>query len=1346
MFSVEDLLIAHGYKLSTNTSDSYQKKSDRCHHESVQRRSGRGPLNGYETDSGVHSLDKNAPGKGYCSDNEVKLGSQVKQSIDASFAKDKGGVATVQASEVGLYGTVPLRWSSRPKTDKDIAYWRRRGQDFSALLAYDEKGETKTKESTAKVTLSYDRYEPGTVQEYLLEVGKGTRNVAKNDILEERSKAPECNTETVTYSTKSQKQMPNNDGGKTIFQDSCTIRLDRNELGSEYAEKSHSLPRVLLPDTMRHVDLSMVATDNCRSRVKNVTPYPENKTHLDLNENSGTWNNLPKPKYSRPTKPPSYQLHQKTRGTIEKDGVQEEKQTDGHNQYTTNISELKDNFYIQDSGMEPPVYVPPPSYKSPSDQNLNDVPYYGTHFSGEQHQHWEESRGMKQQLCANNRGAEGEGCTDNHIQFKKEKHGTQLHDFASSVQYIPFDDPRIKHIKVGHDEGLQYNAKEINNTSLNRYPLLQNKDMKDRHHAGAFLGPQNMISSVSYGTADSNSIDSSKYADASFKCKESHHSLDPRMHEVVPQNHDTKNKVSSQKEHSNGACENVAQVKRFEPENEIQCKVSTRKKKNETIFCLVSVPVTAMPFPSDIDKNNNDLTQSKEQMGTTADISAAVQEQRSVNSSPTEWELQAHATRMTSNSGLQDQHKQEEHKQTDDLRFINPRKHRELRYSGSWPGDHSRDQQSQTIFPQEVQNSSCFSGTKLNKHTDTSLPPNEMPSVPLIWSKKPTDVCIQNTSGIKVQAHLKQSIHSAFSRTMSCDSNLLKPKAHLRQQNGPSFVNTIEKEKNNVTKGEVVKGESLSSCNSKEPFGQFLLKPANRRPCDAIGELEFLNKELQERESDQNENSVENEEGQQQQQVLAERLNYEMTGESNMCQSKPKIEVQRVPKRQVGRVKCKSESWSNDLESNNSQINLGFELSQPTLGSKKQFFSSLDENVVREIQIGDLEAEKKKKNEFIFCEKPAPPHRLSKSYSLNAKETKRHHPIVSFWETCKDQLCFDDVLLDSDKKATDSPKQNLVENRTNIQLSSASRNQDPFEKDFRSFTIDGNLQIDRKMAEKVHEIEETLEIPENESLEVRAVRILGIEVGVGSFSEGAPPDHHVDSEVNFLPHEYSERETKQDPSQNAYVESYKSSSNDNCTSKGEVNISSKSFSQAFTFLKFTESNDVHRSTKNDQVELKLEHEQEHDGSVFCHSIPFPITQKKAVTPNSEIKSRSTSKIIETLQEKLASSPKRTGMDRLVRMTEVHSVSRMRRLSIKRSDSGDEADDEKEPLKAEEEEGSKHTFVSNEILHKVTSQGNAVCKRVISLDERANVTTKSRKKFEDEIFYLDSYDPTRVERV
>lgn len=56
MYSVEDLLISHGYKLPKSGPPSatpYDKRPADCQRELVDNRTGRGTLNGYEADRGA---------------------------------------------------------------------------------------------------------------------------------------------------------------------------------------------------------------------------------------------------------------------------------------------------------------------------------------------------------------------------------------------------------------------------------------------------------------------------------------------------------------------------------------------------------------------------------------------------------------------------------------------------------------------------------------------------------------------------------------------------------------------------------------------------------------------------------------------------------------------------------------------------------------------------------------------------------------------------------------------------------------------------------------------------------------------------------------------------------------------------------------------------------------------------------------------------------------------------------------------------------------------------------------------------------------------------------------------
>ncbi|CAI9599589.1 unnamed protein product, partial [Staurois parvus] len=156
----------------------------------------------------------------------------------------------------------------------------------------------------------------------------------------------------------------------------------------------------------------------------------------------------------------------------------------------------------------------------------------------------------------------------------------------------------------------------------------------------------------------------------------------------------------------------------------------------------------------------------------------------------------------------------------------------------------------------------------------------------------------------------------------------------------------------------------------------------------------------------------------------------------------------------------------------------------------------------------------------------------------------------------------------------------------------------------------------------------------------------------------------------------------------------------------------------------------HLPVDNEKAVEKLKNiHQDQELSLACPSVSEQ--NETNIMRSAEKRLRSTSKMIETLQGKLASTPVRTAIDRLARMKEVDSVSRMRRLSIKSTDSGDELDEEKQFHGTQDGRTRKFSMGS-------------IYKRVISLDENLLITPKGKDKLD--LSCADVYDPARVERV
>lgn len=79
MFSVEDLLISHGYKLSKNPPVSYENRYDGYRHEIAGNRSAQRTLNGFEAESRAGAYSKKPLVKTNSSSTESSHGSQGRQ-------------------------------------------------------------------------------------------------------------------------------------------------------------------------------------------------------------------------------------------------------------------------------------------------------------------------------------------------------------------------------------------------------------------------------------------------------------------------------------------------------------------------------------------------------------------------------------------------------------------------------------------------------------------------------------------------------------------------------------------------------------------------------------------------------------------------------------------------------------------------------------------------------------------------------------------------------------------------------------------------------------------------------------------------------------------------------------------------------------------------------------------------------------------------------------------------------------------------------------------------------------------------------------------------------------------
>ncbi|XP_025904541.1 junctional protein associated with coronary artery disease [Nothoprocta perdicaria] len=1330
MFSVEDLLISHGYKLSKNPPVSCENRYDGYRHEITGNRPGQRVLNGFETESRASAYNKRPLAKSNSCSTESSHGSQGRQA-GPGYHHGLQGLSTFHTSEGG-FDRPQLTWSSQPKTDKDLAYWRRRGQDFSGLLGYSHKGGSEMKGPSP--AHGAHRH----AKESQLKVGAGPEYARSG--LQESCKVPsDCKwkslrTESWNEPKKIGRQMSDGDREK-LLQDLYTLTLGDNVLTTHNKGKSQSLPRVLSPESLRCVEMPSVTNSNSSLSGTKTPSYFPNRITLEPTkhqETGGHFLPLAKPKYGRPLKPPSYEGQRQTRTSAEASAFQDHYQKNEPISYLAKVNEPRQDGCVQDSGLEPPVYVPPPSYKSPSHQSvtphsLREVPSSDAYANSDQQNPAE--RALTCQRAATNAvETVGEPCKDNRLSHGKQSHTRHPADYLRSVQYIPFDDPRIRHIKIAPPEGLQENTKYTENACNPSSGTSQDRDLGVQYNS-AFLDAANLSNSVKRErTSDSSTHSNNRWLAPSARNQENC-ALSDQRDSCSTANHSPRNEGSAEytqgqlfirNSHMDSTCETVTKVKKFEPGTGMPSKKSSKKKMNETIFCLVSIPVKSESNLPDTDRNNN-ITQSPDKNG--FDNNGALQEQSLLSMSSTDLELQALTGNMTNKNELQKQElwRPEEFKQMNDLRFIQPTKHRELKYSGSWPGDQYKDQQTQTNFTEEPKSPQLFHGTKPGQPSSNKMPTPKLIGCTssTIGSKQPESPSDERNStagaySMKGQTSLSQSSNSAFSRTAISVPQASLPKAHQSQPLGPSRnVRAQERETSLVSKGEVVKGEASAPCNSKELFGQFLLKPVSRRPWDVISELESFNKELQEQEeSTSSEEDSESAAASPQECALTKRRasRNEKSNWEPRHGGQLETVVPDVPVFKSGRVKSKSESWSMGTECGDQQSYVGS--LQPRESS--EVVRPADGSLITEIR---KEEAKSSTNKQLVSVSPlktvlssSPSSSCHESNPFNNADLKEMNEYQNYLEFVKPN------------KSTTPGNDSVLERGTIVRLSLTKRSQGHSEPDLRSVGLDTASGPCVNNSDDSSNVK-AVEIPPNESLQDRAARILGIDIAV----ESLLPDDRVGLHTGVSPASgaqdfgssvgstVSGQERKKDSS---YEGRRKCGWTESVLFVGEGGRS--------LYPDEDQTSDREASAKTETTTQAFEQpagpSQGEDQS---------LSGKSAAYQHSEKRVRSTSKVIETLQGKLTSPPSRTAMDRLVRMKEVDSVSRMRRLSIKSADSAEDVDEEK-LSRAQEERGSK------------SASSGGVSKRVISLSENGYLGGMDKKIGRD--VCLDTYDPTKVEKV
>ncbi|XP_059039784.1 junctional cadherin 5-associated protein isoform X1 [Mustela lutreola] len=1360
MYSVEDLLISHGYKVSRSIpappgDERKGRRQARSH-----ARAGQDLPNGCDTGRAALPRSKPSQGKGHTSTSENS------HRTPRAHGEPQSASAP-RASELGFCHQPVLRGSSQPQPAPHHNYRRRRGEEGSGVLGPRDREDLEDRGMAQAHSL------PVPMRESPWEVGGRTENVTKKAVWEEElrvagpAKWQNISLESWNQPRKLGRQMSDGDGER-LFQDLYPFLQGERALSSQSKGKSQSLPRVLSPESLSCMDIPIPLNDGHFPGAPKMPFYPPNcAPNLESTRNpekSASLAPLPRPKFGRPLKPPSYDTHQHTRVAVEQSDSADSQQADLCISYLSRTHEPRLEPGASDSGLEPPVYVPPPSYRSPPQHISN--PY------GDDPAPRPVCGGPRQQLAPMELA--GSGCQVPPSSLRAgSTYGVGPHSprssprpprptttYDSSVLYIPFDDPRIRHFKLSHPQGFCQETK-VEEKSYSSSPSAVPTPASGRsQHDGAILSSQ-MVTALPGSVSGSITAEPSPQwpwgqlprdvENGGFPDHRDHGATRGRWPAVGRgQRVHTEGPASSPSPQGESTWETRTKLKKFE--TGIQTKKSSKKKMNETIFCLVSIPVKSESHLPDTDTNNNDLKQGTEKKNG-LDKNAALQEQSLLSLSSTDLELQALTGSMAGRTEFQKQDlgEPEVGKQTDDLRFIPPAKHRELKYSGSWPGHQYRDQQTQTTFTED---------SKSPRHPPAEKPGGSPKAVltPRFSEPMASDAHVpvalasrdQNQGpkapALKGQISLSPSSNSAFSRTMSCTHQAPALKAVPGQADvdgrGPSPR----------PRGEVVKGATTGPCNSKQPFGQFLLKPVSRRPWDLISQLESFNKELQEEEDSGQSSSDSCSEDSDTEwpcevhaDVPGKTWGFGEDSRAWRAEEPRRRPMLDEPGARTGRMKSKSESWSDEQKPSWSPAP-PLSPGPATVGGSRGA-ASLWVHRSLGAEEGHQEVEHRANK---LADSPGPLHGGTSSRSSDTKPVPSSDPAELRPPQGGEELPA--VSISAGLSAAAPRKAGAGGERSPPpQLSLASKPRGLSAPDLRSVGLPPTREQSAQKLDGFLGEASAIEIPPNESLQARAARILGIEVAMESLLPGTRrtgQNQYPEPDGRALGPEAPREESvsssvpPDDPSlsTDAFYGRRKCGWTKSPLFVGERD-------SARWAPRASEYSTVDRTVPSEAPSPEPQPSPQ-ESQPFNHkdvgtrppfrSTLFHFVERTPSVPGSEKRLRSTSKVIESLQEKLASPARRADPDRLMRMKEVNSVSRMRLLSSRSADSVDEAGDLKAERGPRVPPGGPVSLKAGN-SPPVSSGGSP-------LEEDGHPSAQREKDVLQDFWCPDSYDPSRVERV
>lgn len=1330
MYSVEDLLISHGYKPARDAPAPREDKSERCRSRRTGPQAGQGLLNGYKDGPTAHAHSRTALGTGHVSNSE-KHSSKPRGHREHQSSSSR-------TPEAGFLNQPSLAWSSQPQSGRDHIYWSRGRQEGSGSLCPRDREEVEVRRMAQAHSL------PIHVRESPWEVAGRTEHVMKNALGEAElrmltpAKWQDMTLESWEQPRKLGRQASDGDGQKRSqerFEDLYQFVHGEHMLTSQNRKKSQSLPRALSPKSLNFTEIPVPLHDGHIAGVPKVPPYPpscppplEPTRNLEKTSSSGPF---PRPKFGKPLKTPCHGSQPQPRG---EGGFQDHQHRDPRGSHPTRSKDPGHELGMLDTGLEPPVYVPPPSYRSPPQHIPN--PYLEDPIP----RHVSSSQSQQQQLpekpeagCPLPSGSLAARDLYNAMPGSPPPglppHPYPVATHGGSIQYIPFDDPRIRHIKLAQPPEF-YEEARLEDTSYNSgFIATQDPALGKRQYNDALSAPRGPIPPPVNERGSTFTHSSPQWLQGQlpmsiepggFPGQTEHHGMRGLTTDV--RDSKVESHASSPQPQSEGPCKAYTKLRKFE--TGIQSKKSS-KKSNATIFCLVSVPVKSESLVPDTDTNNDVKLGADKNHGLCQ--GPALEEQSLLSMSSTDLELQAlmgsMAWRRTSPRQVLGE---SEDGQTDDPRTLHLIKPRELQASSSWPGHQYRDQQTQTSFPEDSKSSQLLPATKPGEASNAALTPtcpdNTASEVHLHAALASSDSSQKpSVPHLRGQMSLSPSRNSAFSRTSSTINQTSMPKG----ASGQLFS------ANPVPKPEVVKGEStIGQCNSTQLFGQFLLKPVSRRPWDLISQLESFNKELQEEEESHGVSSGGNSEDSEAEQPkdCADSSAKTWGHQETRTEQRPAelaLEDAGPPEGRLG----ESQNRSKEPKPGH-----------PCAHSKSLGPSQEEGSRGVPIQWGDgnLSAEQKSQKALNgICERDISPRPVSRIAPVDTKAASLFclaEPRGS-QELTKVNNALGSVQLGRETPTrVDSGRDTEVLPCVLPPLADRCRGLST--PDFPSLELTLG-QEQRAYKSECQGSENTEEVLPSESLQERAERILGIEVAVESLLPGARR-----TEQSQLPEPgasaCSPRSSREDSQPSLASPEDPTVATDAFYGRRKCGWTESPLFVGERAPQAAVGSDVDGFPTSQAT--SPEPEKKEEAKPPFKSTLFHFMEKSTNVVGPEKRLRNSSNVIESSQGKLVPLPKRADSARLVRMREVNSLSQMRCLSSKSADSMEEPD----PLKV-----IKSPAWPSEGLTSPSGKDQARQAEYlpsVSQNENGHPEVPREKMSDQDLWYADSYDPSRVERV